>query len=647
MPVADDLKVYLRAETRAAVRAMQKAQKQTDSLSGQLGMMAKTAVKSFAGYVAAAASIGAVISTMKESINLYGEQIQAEQKLAASIRSTGGDVDELLPKYKRIASEIQGITTVGDEATLSLMQQARSLGVTDEQMEEATKGAIGLSKALGIGTQQALRGVANALNGEFTSLQRYIPELRTASTESEKMAIVQKAMADGFKVAKAEADNGYGSLQQLSNAAGDFKETMGRAVAEGIQPFVTGLTDWISSIATARTELMDLRDILNKRARGETLSLQEQIKLQESKVEKLRNELDTASKLKSNSESILGYQSDSREEIDAQLRGEENKLAILQRQLQAREEGNKAEQEQTQKELEMNETAATKRLEIRKKYGQKEFEAQANTFQKIEAERQRVLDEMAAAYVKSGHEVEVVNDWFDKQQEQAKRDLIARMDDISEEYRQREIARIKAEYEAEKQAAEERKRIAKQEFQEKMNYAMQYVSTIQSGFTSIATIQTNMYQKQIDAAEEGSEEQKKLMREQAKSQKKWATFQALINTATAVTKTFANIGAPWAAPLAAAQAAAGMAQVAAIRSQPLPAFGQGGDFIATKPQTIVVGEAGRERVRIDPQPDTRRDGILIQINGNIYGPGGAEEFAQYIVSAIKRGQRSGRVEALV
>jgi hypothetical protein len=200
-----------------------------------------------------------------------------------------------------------------------------------------------------------------------------------------------------------------------------------------------------------------------------------------------------------------------------------------------------------------------------------------------------------------------------------------------------EQERIDAGVVAEEQAAEYKKQVMDS-----------LVSNMQSVMGSISSIISNSYQARIESAEGNEEKQKELMREQAEAEKKWAIFQAVVNTAAAVTKALSAAPPPYNLALAGLSLAAGTAQIAAIQSAPVPAFASGGDFTTNGPQMIMVGDnpGGRERVRIDPQNDNRGSGQSINIRiENVYGPGGAEGLAKYIVEAIKRGQRSGRVEA--
>ncbi len=183
--------------------------------------------------IAAVVSVGLITKFFKDSAKLAGEQELALKKLSSALQSTGQDAIKLTPHIASVSSEIQKLTIFGDEVLIALAATATNMGITGEQMEGAQKAAIGLSTAFagaGLNLNTALKGFALALEGDFTQLQRYIPELKTAKTEAEKMAIVQKAAAAGFEQAKAEAETFSGRLQQLKNTFGDFQEQVGDAI---------------------------------------------------------------------------------------------------------------------------------------------------------------------------------------------------------------------------------------------------------------------------------------------------------------------------------------------------------------------------------------------------------------------------------
>ncbi len=87
-------------------------------------------------------------------------------------------------------------------------------------------------------------------------------------------------------------------------------------------------------------------------------------------------------------------------------------------------------------------------------------------------------------------------------------------------------------------------------------------------------------------------EEKKLRRDQAQRDKNLAIFNAVINTAQAVTKALASAPPPLNAILAGIAAALGLAQVAIINNRPLPRFGHGKKSGYAGPAEI--GETGAE-----------------------------------------------------
>jgi len=235
-----DLWVKLGLKDDSFQKGISTAQKKTSKLG--------SALKKLGGVIAAAFAVKKVFQFGKAAVEAANVQIQAEKKLAQAIKSNGKAVESTLNDYKSFASSIQKVTTVGDEATLQLLQLAETM--QSDAPKEAAQGAIGLAKAYGIDMNSALKMVVLAQKGEYTMLQRYIPELRSATTEAEKHAIVQKAMADGFDIAKEEANSGLGPMVQLKNAWGDLTETIGKwfmPIIQKVAKWLTGITERINS----------------------------------------------------------------------------------------------------------------------------------------------------------------------------------------------------------------------------------------------------------------------------------------------------------------------------------------------------------------------------------------------------------------
>ncbi len=193
-------------------------------------------------------------------IKLHAEQEKAEKSLDAPLISLGESTEKWSEALRQAASDIQAITTIGDEFTLGLFSQALNLGIAVENLDSTTRSAIGLSRALKIDLNTALRFTALAFQGETTILRRYIPALRQTEDATEQLAIVQRLMNAGFEQAQAETETLSGRLTQLKNRLGDVGERLGRAFL----PLLDKFTSKIEAIATVVERLGD--DALDKLA---------------------------------------------------------------------------------------------------------------------------------------------------------------------------------------------------------------------------------------------------------------------------------------------------------------------------------------------------------------------------------------------
>jgi len=203
---------------------------------------------------AVATSFRMTMGATSSLITASNQQETATNNLRAALSTLGEATEENIASYQEFASTMQKTANVGDEAVLGMLSLATSMGIVENKRKTAVQGAIGLAKVYGIDMQTALKGVALAYEGEYMMLNRYIPALRAAGTEAEKQAVLQTAMANGFKVATAEVDTGAGALVRLNNQIGDFKEALGDVLKNIIYPFVqlaADILEYINSHADA------------------------------------------------------------------------------------------------------------------------------------------------------------------------------------------------------------------------------------------------------------------------------------------------------------------------------------------------------------------------------------------------------------
>lgn len=209
-------------------RSMTGAKRLAAGVQKNLDAVARTARRMLLGLTAVGAG----------AIALYAKQEKAEEDLRAALDASGQSAAKYHEKLKAAAAAIQRLTVYGDEAVMPVMSLGLNMGVTADEIDKATRMAIGLSKAFGMDLNIAMRGTALALKGEFTLLNRYIPELRILQDETEKMAALQKRAAAGWAQAQAEARTFAGRVRQLKNEYGDLAEQLGGALLPLARDFV-------------------------------------------------------------------------------------------------------------------------------------------------------------------------------------------------------------------------------------------------------------------------------------------------------------------------------------------------------------------------------------------------------------------------
>lgn len=250
-----DAVLDLRTNQKQLDQGIDRAQKGAERLNQKFLAVEKTLKKLGAGLQAAGKKMtlfvtAPIVGLGALAVKLADVQIQAEAGLAAAISFTGIEVAKVLPDLKAFASELQRITTTGDETSLKMLQVATSMGLTADQSKVAVKEAIGLAKAFGISEVSAIRYTASLASGDTTMLNRYIPTLRQVTDDAERTAKAHEILAGAFSVAVAEAENGLGPWKQLGNEFGDLLEDLGAIILKGLEPLVGILKSAIQWVAT-------------------------------------------------------------------------------------------------------------------------------------------------------------------------------------------------------------------------------------------------------------------------------------------------------------------------------------------------------------------------------------------------------------
>lgn len=201
-------------------------------------------------------AIKKVVAIAKDMVKFWGIQEQAEAKLTSAIRSTGKEATISAQSLFDYASGLQDVTTYGDEATISAMALLQQLGdLSEKGLKQLTPLIQDFASTGMVNLETAASLVGKTLGSTTNALTRYGIVIDMSGTKQEKLAAITKALQDKFGgLSQDLATTGSGALEQYRNAVGDLREAQGKAITEGIEPFVRGLTKIIKEMAAAKLE---------------------------------------------------------------------------------------------------------------------------------------------------------------------------------------------------------------------------------------------------------------------------------------------------------------------------------------------------------------------------------------------------------
>jgi hypothetical protein len=240
---------YELAKAHVTVRAA------TGKLSGDLAKTEKQfkgsvdRLSSMASKFGVALGAGAIISQLRtianESTRLAAIQMEAEQRLSAVLRATGFTAGFTSDQLKRFASDLQSVTTIGDEAILGTMAKLATFrSVSGRTFKEATRlsldlAAVGFGSAdsaaimLGKALEDPIRGLTALRRVGVSFSEQQEDQIKLLATQN-RLFEAQTAILAGVAqqvegTAKAMAKLPSGQLLQIENQIGDLKEQLGEA----------------------------------------------------------------------------------------------------------------------------------------------------------------------------------------------------------------------------------------------------------------------------------------------------------------------------------------------------------------------------------------------------------------------------------
>lgn len=232
--MADNEIVYeVKANTKGVDSALKNIDKKAAEVGGDGGGFASI-TSSISSLGTAAIAAGAAIATYLVGQGLsaaISEAITAEDsinRMNQALNNAGRLSQSSSDDFKKFASELQGITTYGDDATMQLLALGTAFTKTNEQTKQLTLAAMNMAASLGISAETAVRQLGGTLSGSIGLLGKFIPELKGMSEEALKSGKALDIVNAKFGgAAAAQANTFSGKIAQIKNAFGDLGEEVG------------------------------------------------------------------------------------------------------------------------------------------------------------------------------------------------------------------------------------------------------------------------------------------------------------------------------------------------------------------------------------------------------------------------------------
>jgi hypothetical protein len=508
------------------------------------------AAKSFGAVGVAAGAAVTVIkkanAAIKETTDLYKVQATAEKQLEVAAKNNPYLNDTSVIQLKNYASELQAVSTVGDEQLIPMMAQLAAAGRNQAEIQQIMSAALDVSASGMMSLDAAVTALNKTYSGTAGQLGNQISAIKTLTKEELQSGKAVEIIANQFKGMAKETAELTGTSEQLANAIGDYKELLGETFEGAFAPMRKWFTEVITKHNNAKKAARE-----HKKAVKEVYDENGEIKddASESSLftvwQNLKKETDEARQALIDYKKEQGFDSSNVELWDTYTQEESAKVQRLQKETnkaesayrkvvkQRTEAEEKARQEaEAQAEIARQVAEENSRLErrekLRKEYSdsienvEKQIAARRALGEEIseEEENQLLLNAATAAYIKMYSDPA-----FDRSQtksgmwagEQEQRDYIATL--ASRAKMTQEVAKLKAD--AEKIAKEATSYLGGDgsSLSEQIGAEIDALNTYMSTLDQTGEAYAQLTEKKNELAALQTEVQKRELEEQAKAAK--------------------------------------------------------------------------------------------------------------------------------
>lgn len=256
-----DIRYIITADAAGAIKAIETVRTEVQ----QAGKEAERAEPSFsklwkqvAGGVTVAYGLTQgfklLTSTFRSAISEAMEAEKVDRALLATMELTGRGGERTAAAFRKLASSLQSQTIYSDEVIKSAMTLLAQLTRLDQTgLERATKAAIGLSSVLGMDLNSAAMLVAKAIEGNVGALARYGFRIDETLPKNQALNKLLDEMAGLFERARAETETTAGAWAQLKNVISDWLQAQGELIITNpaVKAALKGLKEHVQDLNRA------------------------------------------------------------------------------------------------------------------------------------------------------------------------------------------------------------------------------------------------------------------------------------------------------------------------------------------------------------------------------------------------------------
>lgn len=278
--MADDGKVSIGTEIDTSG-----AEKGIKGLSNKLKKLADNKIsKGLANIGAAVSGVGVAFSGVTKAVNsvasgikavndAYRVQIGAETQLQTASQNNPYLDGQSVKNLKAYASQLQSVSTFGDEELLPFMAQLASSGRTEQEIMDIMAASINVAASGTMSLESAVRNLNKTYGGLSGELGESIPQIKNLTTEQLKNGEAVKVIAGQYKGMAESVAQSTGSSQRLANTWGDFKEALGRNFAPAVDNVKNSAQTLLTNVVDAMNKSVETKQaIIEAQAEGVELA---------------------------------------------------------------------------------------------------------------------------------------------------------------------------------------------------------------------------------------------------------------------------------------------------------------------------------------------------------------------------------------